>query len=152
MQTIVTTARPRGLPVGLLGVAWRQRTLTLELPMTDVERKHRIAFAIRSAREERGLTRPQLAELVGVGRGAVSDWENGETLPSLLNLGPLCDALGVDADLFAHPPEIPVSPVRRYLREVAEQAADAAVAEALDERRNAAAPADPPRQVRKARR
>jgi transcriptional regulator with XRE-family HTH domain len=112
--------------------------------MTDVERKHRIAYAIRSAREERRLTRPELAELVGVGRGAVSDWENAATLPSLLNLGPLCDALAVDADLFAHPPEIPVSPVRRYLREVAEQAADAAVDTALGQRPADAAADDPP--------
>lgn len=116
--------------------------------MTDVERKHRIAYAIRSAREERRLSRPQLADAVGVGRGAVSDWENGETLPSLLNLGPLCDALSVDADLFAHPPEIPVSPVRRYLREVAEQAADAAVDEALGVQRGDAAADDPPRVAR----
>lgn len=85
--------------------------------MTDIERKRRIAHAIRAAREARGLSRPELAALVGVGRGAVSDWENVETLPSLLNLGPLCDALQVDADLFAHPPEIPENPVRAYLLE-----------------------------------
>lgn len=91
--------------------------------MTDIERKARIAAAIRAAREARGLTRPELAALVGVGRGAVSDWENGETLPSLLNLGPLCDALQVDADLFAHPPEIPESPVRRYMLDRAEEKA-----------------------------
>jgi transcriptional regulator with XRE-family HTH domain len=85
--------------------------------MTDIERKRRIAYAIRSAREARGLSRPQLAAAVGVGRGAVSDWENGETLPSLLNLGPICDALEVDANLFAHPPEIPASPVLDFLLE-----------------------------------
>jgi transcriptional regulator with XRE-family HTH domain len=89
--------------------------------MTDVERKRRIAYAIRSAREARGLSRPDLAREVGVGRGAVSDWENGETLPSLLNLGPLCDALGVNADLFAHPPEIPENPIQRYLLDAEEK-------------------------------
>ncbi len=83
--------------------------------MTDMERKKRISHAIRVAREMRGLSRPDLATLVGVGRGAVNDWENAETLPSLLNLGPLCDALQVDADLFAHPPDIPESPITRYL-------------------------------------
>lgn len=85
--------------------------------MTDIERRRRITHYIRAAREKRGLSRPELARLVGVGRGAVSDWENGETLPSLLNLGPLCDALEVDADLFAHPPEIPATPLDRYLLE-----------------------------------
>lgn len=106
--------RPREGHVLLASVGWAS---TLGWPMTDIERKRRIAYAIRSAREERGLSRPQLAERVGVGRSAVSDWENAETLPSLLNLGPLCDALEVSADLFAHPPEIPVSPVREYLLE-----------------------------------
>ena len=114
---IVTTMHWDHARVGRLVLAQVQRTLTLGLGMTDIERKHRIAFAIRSAREVRGFSRPQLAALVGVSRGAVSDWENAETLPGLLNLGPLCDALGVDPDLFAHPPEIPVSPVRRYLQD-----------------------------------
>jgi transcriptional regulator with XRE-family HTH domain len=93
--------------------------------MTDIERKQRISHFIQAARKLRGLSRPELAELVGVGRGAVSDWENGETLPSLLNLGPLCDALQVNADLFAHPPPIPESPVNAYLleREAKEAAA-----------------------------
>lgn len=142
MQAIVTTGWPIGSSVGQLAMAWARRTPTLGLPMTDIERKQRIAYAIRSAREERGLSRPDLAALVGVGRGAVSDWENGESLPSLLNLGPLCDALGVHADLFAHPPEIPVSPVRQYLREVAERAADFAVDETLEQQPDGAAPGD----------
>jgi len=131
MHATVTTRRTERRIVDQLVLAQVRRALTLGLAMTDIERKHRIAYAIRSAREARGFSRPQLAALVGVSRGAVSDWENAETLPGLLNLGPLCDALGVDPDLFAHPPEIPVSPVRQYLREVAEQAADYAVDEAL---------------------
>lgn len=96
--------------------------------MTDIERKARIAYAIRAAREARGLSRPELAKRVGVGRGAVSDWENAETLPSLLNLGPLCDALQVNADLFAHPPEIPASPVHEYLLEEASLSPEAIAA------------------------
>jgi DNA-binding XRE family transcriptional regulator len=100
-----------------LSLADTRGGFTLWLSMTDIERKRRIAYAIRSAREARHLTRHQLADLVGVGRSAVNDWENGETLPGLSSLGPLCDALGVDPDLFAHPPDIPVSPVHRYLRD-----------------------------------
>lgn len=113
--TIVPTLGYEGLAVGQLTLAGSAWAPTLDLPMTDIERKRRIAYAIRSAREARNLTRPQLAEAVGVGRGAVNDWENAVSLPSLLNLGPLCDALQVDPDLFAHPPEIPDSPVERYL-------------------------------------
>lgn len=115
MTTIVPTRGYLSGPVGHVVLAGRGWAPTLGLPMTDIERKQRIAHAIRAARETRGLTRPQLADLVGVGRGAVSDWENSETLPSLLNLGPLCDALQVDPDLFAHPPEIPESPITRFL-------------------------------------
>ncbi len=111
--------------VGHVVLAGRSWAPTLGLPMTDMERKKRISHAIRVAREMRGLSRPDLAALVGVGRGAVSDWENAETLPSLLNLGPLCDALQVDADLFAHPPEIQESPVRRYMLEAGKDDATA---------------------------
>lgn len=90
---------------------------TLPFVQGDSELKARLAYAIREAREQAGLSRPELAERVGVNRGAVYTWEKGMSVPSLLNLGPLCDALGVDPDLFAHPPAIPDSPVRRYMLE-----------------------------------
>lgn len=77
---------------------------TLPFVPRDAELKARLAYAIKSAREDAQLSRPELATLVGVGRGAVSAWEKGVSVPSLLNLGALCDALQVDADLFAHPP------------------------------------------------
>jgi transcriptional regulator with XRE-family HTH domain len=142
-QAIVPTREYHAPRVAHAVVATLWPAYTLEAPVTDIERKRRIAYAIRSAREVRGLSRPELAGLVGVGRGAVSDWENAETLPSLLNLGPLCDALQVDADLFAHPPEVPESPVSRYLlKSVADQAADYAVDEALGGRLPGVAPED----------
>lgn len=87
-------------------------------------------------------SRPELATLVGVGRGAVGAWEKGVSVPSLLNLGALCDALQVDADLFAHPPVVPESPVAKY-RLRALQAADAAVDEALGGRSGGAGPKAP---------
>jgi DNA-binding XRE family transcriptional regulator len=102
---------------GQLVLAWARGSHTLDAFMTDVDRRQRIAYAIRAAREERQLSREQLGELLGVSRSTVNDWENATTLPGLMTLGPLCDALGVDPDLFAHPPEIPVSPVHRYLRD-----------------------------------
>jgi transcriptional regulator with XRE-family HTH domain len=91
---------------------------TFTVPIVQVQRdadlKARLAYAIRAAREEAGLTRPQLASLVGVGRGSVLAWEKGDSVPSLLNLGTLCEALGVSAELFAHPPAIPQSVVEPY--------------------------------------
>jgi len=105
----------------------------------DADLKARLAYAIRAAREQAGLSRPELADLVGVNRGAVYTWEKGSSVPSMLNLGALADALGVSADLFAHPPAVPENPVALYLlRAVAQRAADAA----LDERLDDAAPTD----------
>lgn len=94
---------------------------TLPFVHADANLKARLAYAIRAAREEAGLSRPELATAVGVNRGAVYTWEKGASVPSLLNLGPLCDALNVDPDLFAHPPPIPESVVARYRRRTEEK-------------------------------
>jgi transcriptional regulator with XRE-family HTH domain len=81
----------------------------------DAARKQRLAYAIRVAREQRGLTPPQLAERLERSRGTINDWESGKSAPSLLDLGPLCVALGVDPRLFADLPTEPPSPVLEYL-------------------------------------
>lgn len=83
-----------------------------------MDRKRRLGYAIRRAREQRGLTPPQLAELVGVGRGTINDWESGASVPSMLYLGPLCAALVVDPRLFADLPDEPPSPVDAYLMDL----------------------------------
>jgi transcriptional regulator with XRE-family HTH domain len=36
---------------------------------------------IKAARERAKMTQPQLAAAVGVGKGTVSNWERGETVP-----------------------------------------------------------------------
>jgi transcriptional regulator with XRE-family HTH domain len=87
--------------VGLSAVEARRRGLRLSVVLDDPTRKARLAYAIRSARDRRGLTPPQLADRLHVGRGTVNKWESGEQVPNLLMLGPLCEALGVDANLFA---------------------------------------------------
>lgn len=89
--------------------------------ISDNDRKARLAYAIRRARERRGMTPPQLAEAVGRGRGTVNDWESGKSAPSLLDLGPLCAALAVDPRLFADLPEEPPSPVDDYLVDAARE-------------------------------
>lgn len=88
---------------------------TLSLVGSEVDRKARLAYAIRIAREKRGLTPPQLAERLGRSRGTINDWESGKSAPSLLDLGPLCEVLGADPRLFADLPPEPVSPVEEYL-------------------------------------
>ncbi len=92
----------------------------------DSDRKERLAYAIRTARERRDLTPPQLAERMGRSRGTINDWESGKSAPSLLDLGALCAALMVDPRLFADLPPVPVSPVDEYL---VEEAALAGIAE-----------------------
>lgn len=82
--------------------------------MTEEERKLRIAYAIRTARERQGLTPPELADRVGRTRGTINDWEANRSTPSLVDLGPLCVALGVDPKLFAELPAKPTDPLAEY--------------------------------------
>jgi transcriptional regulator with XRE-family HTH domain len=86
----------------------------------EMDRKRRLGYAIRRAREQRRLSPPQLADLIGVGRDTVNAWERGDSVPSMLHLGPLCAALMVDPRLFADLPEEPPSPVDQYLVDLAD--------------------------------
>jgi transcriptional regulator with XRE-family HTH domain len=53
-------------------------------------------------RKARGLTGPQLAELVGVSKGQISMWENDLRFPKVERFGPLAEALDVGyEDLLA---------------------------------------------------
>lgn len=45
-----------------------------------------IATRIRQLRRERGLTQEHLGELCGASKSAVSQWESGDTLPTLQNI------------------------------------------------------------------
>lgn len=115
--------------VQTMGDMRRRRALRLSVVLDDPTRKARLAYAIRSARDRRKMTPPQLASLLGVGRGTVNKWESGEQVPNLLMLGPLCDALGVDANLFAVLPPIPDWEGESYLMD---DPADRAALAALD--------------------
>ena len=102
----------------------------LQIVIDDPTRKARFAYAIKTARERRGLTPPQLAKLLGIQPSTVNAWEkpNKTAAPSILDLGPLCDALGVDANLFAVLPPIPAWEGDSYLMD---DPADRAVLAAL---------------------
>ena len=58
----------------------------------------KIGRFIAQARRERGMTQQALAERLGVSNRTVSKWECGAGLPELMNLLPLCEALGLTAD------------------------------------------------------
>ena len=79
--------------------------------------------AIRMARERRGMTVAELADALGVAHSTVYAWESGDKAPSLLALGPLCDALGVSPELFRDLPAEPPSPVEAYLVQAAGEGA-----------------------------
>ena len=95
---------------------------TLSLMLSEQERQERLAYWIGDIRRQRGLTPPKLARLVGVVRSTVNKWESGDQVPSLIWLGPLSKALGVDARLFADLPPIPPRGGVDYLVDVVEEA------------------------------
>lgn len=102
----------------------------------DMERKERLAYAIRAAMAHRKLSAPDLAELIGRHPVTVGRWVRGETAPSALDVGPLAMALGVHATMFIDPPAIPEYPLAQFL---IEEAVSEGVEEGL--RRSAGRPA-----------
>lgn len=72
----------------------------------NVERMTRIKHLgerLRELREEAKLSQAKLADLVGVSRNAVSQWESGETQPSSRRLASIAKALKVPVDSFLGP-------------------------------------------------
>lgn len=59
---------------------------------------------IRDLREARGLSQSKIAELTGVSRNAVSQWEAGVTEPTSRRLNILAKALGVTVEQLIAPP------------------------------------------------
>ncbi len=53
---------------------------------------------IKKAREQKGLTREQLGERIGVSPSAIGKWETGDRTPSSDTLARLSEELGVSTD------------------------------------------------------
>ncbi|MGL4107399.1 helix-turn-helix domain-containing protein [Clostridium sp. LP20] len=51
-------------------------------------------------RKEKGITQDQLASMVGISAGAVSKWENGNSMPDISLLSPLARALNTTPDVL----------------------------------------------------
>jgi transcriptional regulator with XRE-family HTH domain len=126
----------------------RLSALRLAVVLSEQERKARIAYLIETARERRGLTPPQLGERVGRSRGTVNDWEANRSTPSLVDLGPLCAALGIEPRAFAELPAIPADPLAEYLIAAAESGVVEGIRRA---RRRRASPVPKPRARSRAR-
>lgn len=96
----------------------RARALTLADNVTDdMLQKERLAYAIRYAMQKKRLSAPEVAARIGRSTITVGRWVRGETAPSLLDVGPLANALGVRPEYLFDPPEIPEYPIEQYLVE-----------------------------------
>ena len=67
-------------------------------PCADVEEKFCCGKNIEQARLRKGLSRPELASLMGMTLGGVSSWEYGRTRPDLASIKRLCEILKVTSD------------------------------------------------------
>jgi hypothetical protein len=83
--------------------------------MTDVERKDRLAFAIRAAMGKRSAQEIADAMTPRKSKETVARWARGSTIPSALDIGPLARALGVRSELLVDPPAMPSYPLSEYL-------------------------------------
>ena len=76
--------------------------------MSDLDLNSALALQLKTLRERAQLTQGQLAELVGVHRNTVYNWESGAGLPTALFLR-VCKALDVRAgrilDVHLTPPK-----------------------------------------------
>lgn len=101
----------------------RARSFTLTGNVTeDMLQKERLAYAIRYAMQKKKLSAPEVAARIGRSTITVGRWVRGETAPSLLDVTPLANALGVRPEYLFDPPEIPEYPIDQYLVEDAVQA------------------------------
>ena len=57
-----------------------------------------IGESIRKAREDRGYSRQRLAIRSGVSYHAIQRWEQENSNPTVINLIPIADALGISLD------------------------------------------------------
>lgn len=92
-------------------------TASVVMTMDDRMRKERLGFAIRAAMRSarpQPLSQEDLAAVLGKSVTTVGRWVRGQTAPSVLEVGPLAEALGVSPLLFIDPPAIPDYPLDEY--------------------------------------
>jgi len=81
--------------------------------------KKNISQNLRQLRTRCRLSQEEVAEKVGVTRQAVAKWENGETLPDILNCDALAELFDVSLDeLVYYDPEkegIPIGPKDKHI-------------------------------------
>ena len=75
-----------------------------------------LGTVIRTARRAKDMTQEDLAGLLGVTLSAVSQWEQGKTMPDIALVPGICSALGISADmLFGLDPESKEDKIRAVI-------------------------------------
>ncbi|MDL2287505.1 helix-turn-helix domain-containing protein [Eubacteriales bacterium OttesenSCG-928-G02] len=78
-----------------------------------------ISNNLRHLRSSHGLSQEQVAEKIGVTRQAFAKWENGETLPDIINCEALAEFFDVSLnDLVRHNPKeagMPIAPKNKHI-------------------------------------
>ncbi|WP_312815119.1 helix-turn-helix domain-containing protein [Sedimentibacter sp.] len=81
--------------------------------------KNNIAANLRYLRARRRLSQEEVAEKIGVTRQAIAKWENGDSLPDILNCEALADLFDVSlSDLVRYDPEqkgVPIGPKNKHI-------------------------------------
>ena len=65
------------------------------------DRDSAFARKLRGLRSEHDMSQEELAEAVGASTATITNWENGETMPTLKTAIKLADLFGVSIDLLA---------------------------------------------------
>lgn len=65
-----------------------------------MENKNKFKDVLREIRLEKNVSQVKLAEDVGVSKGIISMWENGQREPTLSSLVVLADYFGVSLDFL----------------------------------------------------
>lgn len=81
--------------------------------------RNNLAANLRYLRNRNRMTQEQVAEQIGVSRQAVAKWENGDSLPDILNCEALADLYDVSLnDLVRFDPEeagMPIPPRNKHI-------------------------------------
>lgn len=84
-----------------------------------MNRSNNIAANLRYLRNRSRLSQEEVAEQIGVTRQAVAKWENGDTLPDILNCEALADFYDVSLnDLVRYDSELqgmPIAPKNKHI-------------------------------------
>ena len=89
----------------------------------DMEARQKWAYALREAMKARDVTQEELADRLHKSVSTIQRWATGVSIPSVLEIPPMAEALGVQPIYFVTPPEPQPYPVRDFLVEVTAEAA-----------------------------